>query len=110
MNYKTMNMKTIKLSTRQWEWVYWLTGNPQFEEECPEWDQALIERIRSCDFKEDSKIFSFPEDQEVIDYLHEELERLKEMQSDDLTGYYEENDKRVYGNLRSINQLISKIN
>lgn len=102
-------MKTINLSERQWEWIYWLTGNPQFEEDCPDWDQGLIERIRSCDFKEDLKIFSFPEDQEVIDYLHEELERLKEMQHDSLTGYYQENDKKFWGNIQSINHLIKKI-
>lgn len=102
-------MKTINLSERQWEWLYWLTGTPQFEEECPDWDQGLIERIRSCDFKEDLKIFSFPEDQEVIDYLHEELERLKEMQHDSLTGYYQENDKKFWGNIQSINHLIKKI-
>ena len=116
-------MKTIKLSEKQWEWMYWLTGTPQFEEECPEWDQDFIRRLRSCDFVDNAinrltgkkknnlpLTFSFPEDQEVIDFIHEELNRLKDMVRDDLTGYYEENDKRVWGNLRSINQLISKIN
>jgi|TARA_B100000085_G_scaffold266625_1_gene275481 hypothetical protein len=116
-------MKTINLSKRQWEWMYWLTGTPQFEEECPEWDQDFLKRLRSCEFKENAidrrtgklwkaklpLTFSFPEDQEVIDFLHEELERLKDMQHDSITGYYQENDKKFWGNIQSINQLMAKI-
>lgn len=115
-------MKTINISPLQWEWLYWLTGTPQFEEECPEWDQDFIKRLRECDFawnaidRQTGKkkpgvplTFSFPQDLEVISFLHEELERLKDMQSDDITGYYEENDKKVYGNIRSINNLKKKI-
>jgi hypothetical protein len=45
-------MKTINISPLQWEWLYWLTGTPQFEEECPEWDQDFIKRLRECDFCE----------------------------------------------------------
>tara|TARA_R110002020_G_scaffold35323_2_gene106696 strand:+ start:979 stop:1347 length:369 start_codon:yes stop_codon:yes gene_type:complete len=116
-------MKTIKLTARQWEWIYWLTGTPQFEEECPEWDQDFLRRLKECEFTWDAidsktgkkkkgvpLTFSFLEDQEVIDFIHEELERLKDMKRDNLTGYYEENDKLYWGDIQSINQLISKIN
>jgi len=81
-------MKTINISPLQWEWLYWLTGKKK---------------------PGVPLTFSFPQDLDVISFLHEELERLKDMQSDDITGYYEENDKRVYGNIRSINNLKKKI-
>ena len=117
-------MKTINLSKRQWEWMYWLTGTPTFEEECEDWeDQDFLKRLRTCVFSEsgidritgilrERKLpltFSFPEDEEVIEFLHMELNRLIDMQRDSITGYYEENDKVFWGNIQSINQLKRKI-
>ena len=118
-----MELIKIKLSPSQVGWIDWMEGGVSFSEYdsesfardrgiAPKEHKEYIEAFDQVGFpRRDPLEFEFPNHEEVVSEIQFELGvRLIDILEDGKTGYWEENDRKIFGEQQSVRSLLRKIN
>ena len=117
-----MELIKIKVNPNQVDWLDWMWGGPSFSEYdsesfaherglAPKEHKEYIELFDQVGWSRKDKLeFEFPNHEEVVSEIQFDLDRLIDILGDGKTGYWEENDRKIFGEQQSVRSLLRKIN
>ena len=111
----------IRISAKQVDWISWMLEGPSFSEYhsksfardrelTPKEQREYIQAFDQVGYDKDALEFEFPNHEEVVSEIQFDLDRLIDILEDGKTGYWEENDRRIFGEQQSVRSLLRKIN